>query len=68
MKLFLERKIIMFPNTRTNETQNKFKKTIDDFQLIVDDLTLGIKYLIFDLEATRRENMELKRMLSYREN
>jgi len=58
----------MFPNTRTNETQNKFKKTIDDFQLIVDDLTLGIKYLIFDLEATRRENMELKRMLSYREN
>jgi hypothetical protein len=49
-------------------TQDKLKKVIDSFQEIVDDLTFGIKYLIFDLEATRRENMELKRMLSYREN
>ena len=61
MKLFLERKTIMF-------TQDKLKKVIDSFQEIVDDLTFGIKYLIFDLEATRRENMELKRMLPYREN
>lgn len=58
----------MWPNTRTNEPQNKFKKMIDDFQEIVDDLTLNVKYLIFDLEATRRENEELKRMLSDQES
>jgi cell shape-determining protein MreC len=53
----------MFPNTKTNESQDKFKKLADDFQEIVDDLFLNIKYLMFDLEATRRENMELKQRL-----
>jgi hypothetical protein len=28
-----------------------------------DALRLQIKYLVFDLEATRRENVELRRML-----
>ena len=29
----------------------------------LDSLRLGLKYLIFDLEATRRENTELKKKL-----
>lgn len=44
-------------------TQDKLKKAVDEFQAIISDLTLGIKYLIFDLEATRRENQDLKRRL-----
>ena len=29
----------------------------------IDFLRLGIKYLLFDLEATRRENSYLRKML-----
>jgi len=57
----------MFTNNRKVDG-SKLKKTIDDLQEIIDDLTLGVKYLIFDLEATRRENQELKKMLSDRDS
>ena len=30
---------------------------------LLDDLGIGVKYLLFDLEATRRENALLRRML-----
>ncbi|MCC6971529.1 MAG: hypothetical protein IT434_15040 [Phycisphaerales bacterium] len=48
------------------ETQNrhdKMKKTIADLQESLDYLRLSIKYLVFDLEATRRENQYLRKLL-----
>ena len=37
-----------------------------DVGLIVDELRLQIKYLIFDLEASKRENRYLRQMLEMR--
>jgi hypothetical protein len=48
------------------ETQSrhaKLKKTVNDLQESLDYIRLSIKYLVFDLEATRRENAYLRKML-----
>ncbi len=52
--------------TMASETQarhKKLKKTVNDLQESLDYLRLSIKYLVFDLEATRRENAYLRKML-----
>lgn len=49
-----------------SETANrhiKMKKTINDLQDSLDYLRLSIKYLVFDLEATRRENQYLRKLI-----
>ncbi len=49
-----------------SETANrhaKMKKTITDLQDSLDYLRLSIKYLVFDLEATRRENQYLRKLI-----
>ncbi|MFG0326152.1 MAG: hypothetical protein ACF8SC_02640 [Phycisphaerales bacterium JB037] len=49
-----------------NQTQarhDKMKKAIAGLQESLDYLRLSVKYLVFDLEATRRENESLRRML-----
>ena len=49
-----------------SDTQNrhqKLKKTVHDLHESLDYLRLSIKYLVFDLEATRRENSYLRKML-----
>ena len=38
-------------------------KTADSIQEAMDFLRIGVKYLLFDLEATRRENAVLKRRI-----
>ena len=48
---------------RTRERHDKMKKTIADLQESLDYLRLSIKYLVFDLEATRRENEYLRKLL-----
>ncbi len=53
------------------ETRNRhdaMKKTIADLQESLDYLRLSIKYLVFDLEATRRENEYLRRLLEKQAN
>ncbi len=48
------------------QTQNRhaqLKKTVHDLQESLDYLRLSIKYLVFDLEATRRENQYLRQMM-----
>tara|TARA_E500000318_G_scaffold8683_4_gene8082 strand:- start:5532 stop:5963 length:432 start_codon:yes stop_codon:yes gene_type:complete len=48
------------------ETQlrhTRMKKTIGELQESLDHLRLSVKYLVFDLEATRRENKYLRNML-----
>ncbi|MBH05505.1 MAG: transcriptional regulator [Phycisphaeraceae bacterium] len=49
---------------KTQERHKKLKKTVHDLQESLDYLRLAIKYLVFDLEATRRENSYLRKMLN----
>jgi len=47
----------------TQSRHNKLRKTVNNLQESLDYLRLSIKYLMFDLEATRRENNYLRKML-----
>lgn len=47
----------------TQDRHQKLRKTVSDLQESTDYLRLSIKYLMFDLEATRRENGYLRTML-----
>lgn len=47
----------------TRERHEQIKKSVRGLQESIDFLRLGIKYMLFDLEATRRENMQLRKML-----
>jgi chromosome segregation ATPase len=49
--------------TETRERHNRMKKTVNELQDSLDYLRLSIKYLVFDLEATRRENQYLRKLL-----
>lgn len=48
---------------QTKARHSKLKKTVGELQESLDYLRLSIKYLVFDLEATRRENGYLRKML-----
>ena len=48
---------------QTKERHNELKKTVTTLHESIDFLRLSIKYLLFDLEATRRENSYLRKML-----
>lgn len=45
------------------DRHSRMKKTVADLQDSLDYLRLSIKYLLFDLEATRRENAYLRKLL-----
>lgn len=47
----------------TKQRHNELKKTVSGLHESIDFLRLSIKYLLFDLEATRRENSYLRKML-----
>jgi len=47
----------------TKDRHEKLKMTVTSLQENMDYLRLAIKYLLFDLEATRRENGYLRKML-----
>jgi hypothetical protein len=47
----------------TRERHERLRKTVSSLQESLDYLRLSIKYLVFDLEATRRENGVLRKML-----
>jgi predicted nucleic acid-binding Zn-ribbon protein len=48
---------------QTQHRHEKLRKTVADLHESLDYLRLSIKYLVFDLEATRRENACLRKML-----
>jgi len=50
----------------TQDRQKRMKKTVGELQDSLDYLRLSIKYLVFDLEATRRENQYLRKLLDSR--
>lgn len=47
----------------TRDRHEKMRTTIAGLQESLDYLRLSVKYLVFDLEATRRENQYLRKML-----
>ncbi|MEE9296825.1 MAG: hypothetical protein V3W34_17920 [Phycisphaerae bacterium] len=48
---------------QTKERHQQLKATVGQLQDSIDFLRLSIKYMLFDLEATRRENAQLRKML-----
>lgn len=48
---------------QTRQRHEKLRQTVNGLQESLDYLRLSIKYLVFDLEATRRENGYLRKML-----
>ena len=47
----------------TKKRHEEIKKTVGGLQDAIDALRLSIKYMMFDLEATRRDNDYLRKML-----
>lgn len=48
---------------KTDKYNKQFEKTVQHLQGTLDCLRISIKYLLFDLEATRRENAYLRKLL-----
>jgi hypothetical protein len=47
----------------TRQRHERLRATVSNLQESLDYLRLSIKYLVFDLEATRRENSYLRKIL-----
>jgi hypothetical protein len=58
-----ERKKLEVLAEQTKARHEQLKATVTNLQESIDFLRLSIKYLLFDLEATRRENAYLRKML-----
>lgn len=58
-----QRKIINLAR-KSKENHDRLQHKLSTLQQSLDYLRLSIKYLIFDLEATRRENAELRKRLT----
>ena len=48
---------------KSREGHEQLQQKLNNLQQSLDYLRLGVKYLIFDLEATRRENTDLRKRL-----
>lgn len=59
----LEKKKLGELGAAATDKREKLKNSIANLQGSLDYLRLSIKYLTFDLEATKRENRVLRRML-----
>ncbi len=53
---------------QTRERHKQLRETVSSLQESIDFVRLSIKYMLFDLEATRRENEQLRKMLEDRNN
>jgi hypothetical protein len=52
----------------TQDGHGKLQKSINTLQESLDYLRICIKYQLFDLEATRRENKYLRKLLEEKSN
>ena len=52
----------------TRQRHEQLQRTVSGLQESLDYLRLSIKYLVFDLEATRRENAYLRKLLEEKHN
>ncbi len=53
---------------QTRKQHEQITQTVSSLQESLDYLRLSIKYLVFDLEATKRENGYLRKMLEQASN
>jgi len=53
---------------QARESHKQLKKSVDRLQESLDYLRVCIKYQLFDLEATRRENQYLRKLLEDRDS
>jgi len=58
-----QRKRLELLAEQTKQRHMELKKSVSTLQESLDYLRLSIKYLLFDLEATRRENSYLRQLL-----
>ena len=58
-----ERQKLTVLAAETKQRHQELKKTVNGLHESLDFLCLSIKYLLFDIEATRRENNYLRKML-----
>ena len=49
--------------TETRDRHGRMKVAVNELQESLDYLRLSVKYLVFDLEATRRENRYLRSLI-----
>jgi uncharacterized membrane protein len=63
-----QRKRLELLAEETKQRHTELKKSVSSLQDSLDYLRLSIKYLLFDLEATRRENSYLRQLLEDSEN
>ena len=61
-----QRKKLIMLARQTDDSRKKLNKSVSGLQESLDYLRLSVKYLIFDLEATRRENVQMKKALEDR--
>lgn len=47
----------------TRDRRDRIAQSVQELQESLDYLRLSVKYLVFDLEATRRENTYLRKLL-----
>ena len=62
----MERQKLSMLAEHTAKRHEEIKKTVTSLHESIDFLRLSIKYLLFDLEATRRENQYLRKMIDDR--
>lgn len=60
-------KLVMLAQ-QARDSHKKLQKSVDRLQEALDYLRVCIKYQLFDLEATRRENQYLRKILEQRES
>ncbi|RKY11224.1 MAG: transcriptional regulator [Planctomycetota bacterium] len=48
---------------QTGNCHKQLRKSVNGLQESLDYLRVSVKYLLFDLESTRRENASLKKLL-----
>ena len=48
---------------QTRDRRERIQTSIGELQESIDYLRLSVKYLVFDLEATRRENAYLRKLV-----
>lgn len=59
-----ERQSLELLAEETRQRHRKLQETFKSLQETIDLIRLGSKYIVFDLEATRRENARLRKMIS----
>lgn len=63
-----ERQKLIMLARKSHDCQKKLKHSVSSLQESLDYLRVSIKYLLFDLEATRRENSYLRKLLDEKDS